>query len=124
MGSHFTWALKLERKRRTRSSLPSRSTLPDASPRRPAGAPAATAPPLDRHASTQPPPLPTAVAAALPRAGDLADPAEEDEDDGVAAAGRRRSGETGEPRSPKFRLLVRRAQIRGETGLSLTPSSS
>jgi hypothetical protein len=43
-------------------------------------------------------PLP---AAALPGAGDLADPADEDEDDGVAAAGRRRSGEAGEPISAK-----------------------
>jgi hypothetical protein len=39
--------------------------------------------------------------AALPGTGDLADPVGEDEDDGVAAAGRRRSGETGEPRSAK-----------------------
>ena len=61
------------------------------------------------------PPLPTAAAAALPGAGDLADPADEDEDDGVAAAERRRSGETGEPRSAKTSAF--------RSGLSLTPSS-
>ncbi|KAG2552467.1 hypothetical protein PVAP13_9KG471266 [Panicum virgatum] len=82
---------------------------PDTSPRRRAALgptllhPAAHVPsplrpaPPARHASTRPPPLPTAAAAALPGAGDLADPADEDEDDGVAAAaaGRRRSGQPG-----------------------------
>lgn len=63
-----------------------------------------------------PGPLPTAAAAALPGAGDLAEPADEDEDDGVAAAGRRRSGETGEPRSAKTSAF--------RSGLSLTPSPS
>ena len=57
-------------------------------------------------------PLPMA---ALPGAGDLAEPAEEDEDEGVAAAGRRRSGETGEPRSAKTSAF--------RSGLSLAPAS-
>lgn len=55
------------------------------------------------------PPLP---AAALPGAGDLAEPDEEDEVEGVAA-GRRRSGETGEPRSAKTSAF--------RSGLSLAP---
>jgi hypothetical protein len=62
------------------------------------------------------PPLPTAAATALPGAGNLADPVDEDEDDGVAAAGHRRSGETGEPRSTKTSAF--------RSGLSPTPSLS